>query len=93
MTEAEKTSDPMSPFARPYPATMRPTSPREIIPMPTRTDSLVEKPKSRANTPQPMALATIATSTSTTVNIARGPSSRPLASRPMLMKNSGTKIE
>ncbi len=47
---------------------MRPTSPREIIPTPTRIDSRVSKPHNRANTPQPTALATIATSTSNTVN-------------------------
>ena len=93
ITDAENTSVPMSPFESPYPATIRPTSPREIIPTPTRSDCRGVKPHHLAKSAHPAALATIATSTRATVKSPRSPSSRPLACNPMPMKNTGTKIE
>ena len=72
---------------------MRPTSPREIMPTPTRTDSFVVKPVSLANTPHPIALVAIATVMRATLKSARSPRSRPFASSPMLMKKIGTNIE
>src|SRR5438128_2394481 len=93
ITDAENTSRPIRLLASPYPATMSPTSPREIMPTPTRIDSCVLNPKARANTPHPVALPTIATTRSTIVKAARSPSSRAFACNPMLMKKIGTNIE
>ena len=72
---------------------MSSTSPRGIIPIPTRSDPFAEKPNSFAKTAHPIAFAMMATMMSAIVKAVRGPSSRAFAWRPMLIKKSGTKIE
>jgi hypothetical protein len=46
---------------------MSPTSPREIIPTPTRIDCSFENPHTRASSPDPSRFVTIATTTSAIV--------------------------
>lgn len=92
-THAEKISFEMTPALRPVPATINPTSPREIIPTPTRSDCTLDNPHSLASDPHPSTFPAIATATIAAANMAWPPRSRALARRPMLMKKTGTSTE
>jgi len=92
MIIAEKTSFPMIPFERPTDATIKPTSPRLIIPIPTLTDSMRLNPLHLAPKRHPTTLPPMATMTINTVNQSMFPASdRASASSPILMKKIGTR--
>ncbi len=91
-TAAAKTPSSISPCCRPTDATIRPTSPREIMPTPTRAASAECIPASLAPSPAPATLETMATSTSATMNKTAVLSSpRAFTRRPMLTRKRGTK--
>ena len=93
MTLAENTLRSIRPFVRPYPATINPTSPREIIPTPTRTDSFAVKPNRAREDATTNRLGDYGHHDQYDGKCrAIGPSSRPLACRPIPMKNTGTNI-
>jgi len=84
----------MIPLVMPALATIKPTSPREIIPTPTRNDSPHAMPPAFAPNPQPTILEMMAIMI-TTIAKARslGDKARMLAVSPIPTKKIGTKKE
>ncbi len=92
-TTAEKISDWIKPSEIPTAATIRPTSPRDIMPTPSCSDSRQEKPPMRPPQPAPTTLPMMATIVIAANNTRLlKDSSRALAESPMLIKNTGTKM-
>ncbi len=92
ITITAKRLAPISPSAMPTEATIRPTSPREIMPSPSRRLAPFAKPPSRAPSPLPSSFETIATALIASAKTrSPRPSARAFACSPIETKKSGTK--
>ncbi len=89
-TAAEYTPALIAPDWRPRDAATRATSPRAIMPVPTRLAERPSSPPSQAPAPDPMSLPITATASRAMARGRTGPTVRRSAARPMATKKTGT---
>jgi hypothetical protein len=88
---AVKSSSLITPVCWPSTAMTRATSPRATMPAPTAADSRIPKPPAAEPSPEPMALATIATSASSRVKAGSRATAWRSAIIPVVTKKIGAK--